>query len=625
MKFLFRLYAILFAIIFVTLIYLYFSINKTIDELNKNLDTLFISQAKQFAGNLEKELHATVGDGVYEKLKNDQSLRARMEHYISALVTSSYKYIFVLYRDKEGAYRYLLDGSKEDKGEFDSKLSVDTNYWDKVYKTKREVVINQRELDSLWITFLNPVINSKNEVEGVIAIDFSMKLPYKISEAIEPLNRIFFYIFVSIGIMLLILLYQTALNIKSRRDSITDELTTAYNRNYLREMLHKIDIDLYQIMMIDIDHFKKVNDNYGHKAGDYVLSKVAQIIKSEIREDDIFIRFGGEEFLLFIKRKAGEDIALQIAQRLRVRILNEHFEFDEKNIKVTVSIGVACQPQHFKSINGAIQYADEMLYFAKKLGRNRVITKADRAENSVAEYKSINDVKDALENERVICFYQPIYDISDEKIVKYEALVRMIDSNGVVVPPIFFLDTLMYTNVYNELTKRVLSIVFAMIEKHKIQISINLNLSDIIDNEIYKIIREQLESNRTLASWLIVELLEYEYSAEQVELLNERLMQIKSYGTKIAVDDFGSGYSNFTIFKHLPVDIVKIDGSLIKDIDESETSLKIVKSILQLVNDLDIESVAEFVHSKEVYEMVKSLGVDAAQGYYLGKPQEKIG
>ena len=625
MKHVKKLYSFIFFSIVLAIAYLFISTAQIQQTLNKNVENIFIQGAKSFAENINTQIKTVIKADPYKELKENPALQKRMEHALSIIVNDTFKYIFVLYRDSNGNYRYLLDGSKEDKARFNQRLSIDKKLWSSVYDTKVPLIINQKELDNLWITYLKPVIFDDKTV-AIIAIDFSTQLPQNIYNAIEPLNKIFIYIFIAIGILIIILVYQSMRSIKIKKESITDPLTKAYNRNYLRDLLNNINITKYQIMMLDIDHFKQVNDNYGHKAGDYILASTAKIIQNEIRDDDILIRFGGEEFLVFIKKSSiNSNLAYNIGQRIRKKIEASYFYYEDKELQITVSIGISCQPEHFKSVSLAIKYADEMLYRAKREGRNQVVSEI--TENTAAleggEIKSINDVKSALEDNRIICFFQAIYNTKSATIIKYEALVRMREKDNSIIPPIKFLESIMYTNVYNDLTKCVLESVFTQIKEKKIQISTNLNFSDILDNKIFNLIITELDAHKELSSWLIIELLEYEL-IEEITIIQSRLLQIKEYGVKIAIDDFGSGYSNYTIFKLLPIDILKIDGSLIKDIDTSETSYKITHSITLLAKELGITTVAEFVHSKEVLETVKTLQIDEVQGFYLAKPSEKI-
>ena len=625
MKHIKQLYSFIFFSIVLAIAYLFFSTAQIQQILNENVESIFIKEAKSFAQNINNNIKTVIKEDPYKELKENPSLQKKMEHALSIIINDTFKYIFVLYRDSNGNYRYLLDGSKEDKAHFNQRLSVDKKLWSSVYDTKVPLIINQKELDNLWITYLKPVVLN-NKTVAIIAIDFSTQLPQSIYNAIEPLNKIFIYIFIAIGLLIVILIYQSIRSIKIKKESITDPLTQAYNRNYLRDLLSNIDITKYQIMMLDIDHFKQVNDNYGHKTGDYILASSAKIMQNEIRDEDILIRFGGEEFLIFIKKSSVNSyLAYNIAQRIRKKIEESRFFYEDKELQITLSIGISCQPEHFKTVSLAIKYADEMLYKAKREGRNQVISQStnDTTLLKKTNTKSINDVKEALEEQRVVCFFQAIYNAASLTVVKYEALVRIKEKDGSITSPADFLESITYTNVYNDLTKSVLESVFTQIKEKKIQISTNLNFSDILDNKIFDLIIHELEVHKELSSWLIIELLEYEL-IEEITIVQSRLLRIKEYGVKIAIDDFGSGYSNYSIFKLLPIDILKIDGSLIKDIDTSEASYKITHSIILLAKELGITTVAEFVHSKEVLETVKMLHIDEVQGFYLAKPSPNI-
>jgi diguanylate cyclase (GGDEF)-like protein len=617
------LYGILFVSIIFALVYLFLSTSSIQKTINQNIENILINEAKSFAQNIDKKLHEKLDKNPYEELANNPQLRTQLNDKLSLLINPTLKYIFVLYKDKHNTYRYLLDGSFE--GEFHQRLAVEKKYWDKVYSTKKAVLIKQNQLENIWITCLQPVIFDQ-QVKAVIAIDFSTQLPKNIYYAIDPLKKIFTYIFIAIIILILILVYQTLLSFKNKKASITDELTQVYNRNFLRELLKDINIAEYQIIMLDIDYFKHINDNYGHKAGDLILTQTAQIIKECVRHEDYLIRFGGEEFLIFTKKNnTNPKLAYDVAQRIRQTVEKHPFYYEDQKITITVSLGVAYDPEHFKSPSSAIKHADEMLYRAKREGRNLVIANdiAKDTKTQQVEKKTINEVKSALEENRIICYFQPIFDTQTQEILKYEALVRFVQKDGSILAPYFFLSSVTHTSVYNDLTKRVLEIVFDKIKEKKCTMSLNLNFSDILDNTIYKMILEQLQMHKDLAQWLVIELLEYELIEDGV-IIKEKLENIRAFGVKIAIDDFGSGYSNYSIFKVLPIDILKIDGSLIKDIDTSKISYTLTHSIVTLAQELNITTVAEFVHSKEVFEVVQKLNVDETQGYFLSEPLATI-
>jgi diguanylate cyclase (GGDEF)-like protein len=625
MKYLKRLYFLIFISILLAISYLFLQTSQTQKILNKNVENILINEAKTFAYNIDEHLKKHIHNDPFAELKNNPKLREHLESSLAIPRSDAFKYIFVLYRDKHGAYRFLLDGSK-DKARFNQRLEVNKREWNRAYQTQKPLILKQSKLDGLWITYLLPFVLN-HQTKAIIAIDFSKELPQSIYNAIKPLNNIFTYIFIGIVFLILILLYQTFLSFKNKKESITDPLTGVYNRNFMRDLLKRINIDSYQIMMCDIDYFKQVNDNYGHKTGDEILIETAKILNTHIRPDDILIRYGGEEFLIFIKKTtSNEKLAYNIAQRMRQKVEETTFHTDNKVIKITLSIGITCQPEHFKSIPEAIKYADEMLYIAKRRGRNQIICESDidLAKLSITSEKSINEVKEALEEQRLICVFQPIFDTQTQEILKYEALVRIKERDGAIVSPDRFLKKIMYTNIYNDMTKRVLENVFQHIRSKQVIITTNLNFSDILDNTIFQLILNELTNNKELAPWLIIELLEYEILAETTAIVKERLEKIRSFGVKIAIDDFGSGYSNYTMFQILPIDILKIDGELIRDLDKSKTSYIITESIVILAKELGIKTVAEFVHSKEVFKVVQQLGIDEAQGFYLAKPQEEI-
>jgi len=622
MKYINRLYIVLIITIFISIGYLYKTVSNINNQMIVNIENILISKAKYFAQNIDEELKNNIHKDIYTTLKNNPQLRANLEHMFSVVITPSFKYIYILYRDQNGKYRYLIDGSKEDKGDFDQTLNVDREKWDKVYTTQKAQIFMQKNIDGLWITYLKPIIFDE-KVEAVLAIDFSTRLLSYIDKILAPIDNVFLYIFGSISILLLILLYQVVLNIKTKKESITDPLTLVYNRNYLRDFLKKANPAKYQIAILDIDHFKKVNDNYGHKAGDYILVEVARIIKETIRQKDIIIRFGGEEFLIFFYKDKNTALnASEISNRLRENLEKQEFYYEDTLIKVTASIGVVLHPEHFKSMLEAIKKSDEKLYIAKREGRNKVIMEENIESTRNGQVISIHDVKEALDTKRVICQYQPIIDLKTNKVIKYEALVRIRKDDGSLIYPNSFLDTVTNTNVYNDITKQVLDIVFQTIKKHHIAMSINLNLSDILDNVIYNIVLKEIKQNKELAQWLTIELLEYEQIS--TDILKERLLHIKSYGVKIALDDFGSGYSNFSIFEAFPIDILKIDGSLIQNINTSEISYSITEAILLFAKKLNITTIAEFIHNEEVLKIVQELGVEQGQGFYLGKPSDSL-
>ncbi len=616
-----KIYAAIMLIIFATFVYMYFSIDTIKKDLDTNIDKLIINLTRGFVNNIDKNIKNSISkDSIVEQLHSDSKLRKYIENIISTISTDSLQYVYILYRDKNGVYRYLVDGSFKDRGELDQPLNVKQEEWDRAYKTKKDRVFYQKDIDMLWTTYLHPIVQD-GKTEAILAIDFSFNLKNKIRETIKPLDIYFIFIFLAIFILALIFLLELYINYKIKQESYIDTLTKAYNRHYLRAFLDEENIDKYQILMIDIDYFKKINDNYGHKAGDVVLAGFADVTRQTIRDGDIFFRYGGEEFLVFVETNENMDIAEQIANRIKDRVEETKFIFEDRVIQITVSIGINKYPKNFKSIDQAIKYADEMLYLAKRDGRN-CIRMEQKDKNSLNKL-SIAEIKEAFDNNAIECYYQPIYSKTTQKILKYEALVRLIQKDNKVITPYLFLDKIFATTLYTELTQIVINSVFKEIKRLNVHISINLNFSDILDNKIYKLIIDSINRYKEYASFLTIELLEYE-KIENISALRKRIYEIKSYGVSISLDDFGSGYANYEVFKQLPIDIIKIDGSLIKDLPNSIISYKIVKSIIIFARELNIATVAEFIHSEEVLESAKKLDFDYLQGFYLSVPKKEI-
>ncbi|WP_457597045.1 EAL domain-containing protein [Hydrogenimonas sp.] len=618
------LYFVLFGLIGIFIVYFYVTFSGTYSDLMHNIESLYIERAKNISENIVDEIEDHCGEDLVTCLKSDPELRREIEHHMQVLITPTFKYIYALYRDEKGIYRYLLDGSKEDKGEFGNRLEVDVERWNDVYRDKIPKTFYQNDIEELYATHLTPIVEH-NETKGILAIDFSIGMVKKARTLLHPLKDIFKYIFTIITVLTLLLLYQTFTRLKDRKKSIIDDLTNVYNRTYLRDFLAKINLSHYQIAMIDIDFFKNINDTYGHKTGDDILREFALILKDETGKEDKIFRFGGEEFLLFIKKRRGKStLQICIAEKIRQKVEKHIFRSGEYAIKLTSSGGVVYEPHKYKNVQEAIKMADQLLYKAKRTGRNKIVTENIIKETFDLEedYIDIDEVKRAIEEKRVICHFQPIINLDSGRIVKYEALVRLVSTENEIITPNRFLKTIENTNIYNELTKTVLDISLNTIKQHHIAVSVNLNMSDIQNSKTYSLIKDEIEKYANVSNLLTIELLEYEEITDST--LSQRIEELKSHGVKIALDDFGSGYSNFSIFQVLSIDIVKIDGSLIANIDHCETSQAIVEGILHFCKKLNIDVVAEFVHNKSVLETLKRLHIKCGQGYYFAKPSDTI-
>ncbi len=610
------------------LAYTYNDILRAKENIFDRIEKHKIEQISFVLKNLQEDIYksnqiATKNDLVsfFEEKKN----REKYEHILSMMLSSDVKYSYVLYKDDENKFRFLLDASKTDKANFNQKFDIDLKEYNLAYATKEPQTVKQKNVENIYITYIYPII-SNGAVIGLFNIDFTTEIKAIILESIKPLEAFFTILTIFIFIFMGITLVQIFHYFITKKKIFTDPLTNTFNRNYLEEIGHIIDLKNYSIAMLDLDKFKVINDTYGHKAGDYVLSHVSTIFKKSIRESDILIRYGGEEFLLLVSNREIEKQKMPICERIRANVAKENFTYDGHDIKVTLSIGIHKHPSLEKNLQEAIKIADKMLYEAKRSGRNRVVVydeKLNSYSSSSSSSKYLSFVKEALAEDRVTCHYQPIYSHHTGEIFKYEALVRIIEDDGKIIMPMSFMPHIKLTNMHYKITQRVLSTVFDKFKDNQKLVSININFSDLINPDIEESIVKALKSNHSLASRVTFEILESD-EIENIELFKQKIHLLHSLKAKVSIDDFGSGYSNFKSVIDIEANFLKIDGSLIKNIDINSKDFKVVKSIVHFAAQSNMQTIAEFVHSKEVYEKLLLLDIDYMQGYYISKPEPHL-
>ena len=241
-------------------------------------------------------------------------------------------------------------------------------------------------------------------------------------------------------------------------------------------------------------------------------------------------------------------------------------------------------------------------------------------ENALKNIETIHTIKVAIDQKKIVSYFQPIVNNLTLKIEKYESLVRLIDEKGNLLSPFFFLDIAKKGRYYAKITKIVLDNSLALLQKTDKDISINLSMFDIENSEIREYIYELLHHHESIAHRVVFELLESE-DIQDFQIIKAFIQTIKRYGSKIAIDDFGTGYSNFERLLAYEPDILKIDGSLIKNIQTNQLSRNIVETIVSFAKKQNIKTVAEFVENEEIFEIVQNLGIDYSQGYAFGKPE----
>ncbi len=615
----FIIFAVILPLMTIISIFIYYEYTKTKENVFNIIQEHLLSEKSALLKNYSKYLTQKLGADIQLEITKDTNLYQRYEEELSLLRGNEIKYLYLLFKDSDNKFRYLLDTTleAEDKSEFNQKFDPQTDIWENAYKTKKLQVAKQHELQTLWITIAYPIVVDE-KVVAVLGADFTYDVYKQILNTLDPLEKIYFYVSIFMIIMLALAYILIYLYYINRKRSFVDPLTKVYNRQYLNEYLKTTSLEHYQLMMIDLDHFKQVNDNYGHTVGDKVLISVVQQIKNSIRQEDILVRFGGEEFLVLIHKQSLET-CLSIAERIRNAVMSHEIKTVNKHIVMTISIGINPFPFYAKNFDEAVKIADEELYRAKTSGRNCIKVSKEVNKTQSQTSKRIGDVKSAIDENRVLCAYQPIVSAKTGETLKYEMLLRLLDTKGSIISPLEFLPAIRHTNVYINITKIVIDFAIKTLKEHDFELSMNLDLQDIMNDDIMDLIKDGFSNNRKLAQRLTIEILEHE-EITNFDIIKKHINILKDLGFKIAIDDFGSGYANFQYLLYLKIDILKIDGSLIRDIDTNKNSYYIVETIAEFARKMNIETIAEQVETLEELKILKSLKVDYFQGYLLGKP-----
>ena len=406
---------------------------------------------------------------------------------------------------------------------------------------------------------------------------------------------------------------QIMLERTNRKLAFYDQLTNLPNRQ-------KISIDISKnhpdsCVIFNIDEFKEINDFFGTENGDKILKDIASWFS---KFDFETYRIDGDEFaILFYKDDSIEDIELKVENILNL-FEEELFYIENEKIQIAFSAGIA------KVKDNLLTKADIAVHYSKEQKVKISIYKEDG--NIEQKYKQniamASAIREALDDKRIICHYQPILDQKTDKIYKYETLVRMVSKEGRIIPPIEFLEISKKTKLYPYITREVLHQACNTFKNREENFSINLSIDDIKDiNIVNEIIETIIETNT--ASRITFEILESEEIENYQEVRNFS-KRIKEIGSKIAVDDFGTGYSNFEHILKLNVDYVKIDGSLIKGMENNNKNRIIVETIVDFAKKIGAKTIAEFVYNEATYLISKEIGIDYLQGFYIGKPSENL-
>lgn len=398
----------------------------------------------------------------------------------------------------------------------------------------------------------------------------------------------------------------------------TDNLTKLPNRaKLINELQNNKKLKLDAICIVDINSFKEVNDFFGHKIGDMILKSVGDLINESIinYEQLKLYKFSADTYCV-TNTTLEQDKFIEVINNVVDEAYKKVFHFEQYEIDIRVTAGIS-----FSNKNNKLITADIALQAAKKDHKDYLVfydelDKFQEYENNMLWTKKL---KTAFANDKIEVFYQPLINNETLKVDKYECLVRLIDEDEKVISPFFFLDISKKSNQYSKITKIVLEKSFKKFENLPFEFSVNISYDDIESPDFLDFIKEMLEKYN-VSNKVVFEILEDE-NIKNYDFLISFIDEVKALGCKVAIDDFGSGYSNFEHLLKMNVDYLKIDASLIKNIANDENSYKITKTIIEFAKSLNLKTIAEFVENKEIFEITKKLGADFSQGYYFSAPK----
>lgn len=416
-----------------------------------------------------------------------------------------------------------------------------------------------------------------------------------------------------------------------------DSLTGLLNRRGMNEHLQRAH-DLardhavgYALVLFDLDHFKLINDGFGHASGDAVLQQVAHLLQTRVRKEDHVARWGGEEFLALLPASS-LDTARAAAEKLRDIISHTRMSVGGTELRLTASFGVsAWEPENPLTIAELLGQCDSALYNAKAGGRNRVKQFEGK---SAQDYLQGFTLKRAIEDDRIRVAYQPLVSLADGQITGFEALARLVAENGDVIPAAQFIDVAnrlrLEHRIDSRVSKQVMSRCSLRMEQTGTPMKYMINCSaDFLSRpeDVQKLLdRAQHFCNACAvdmtgkAKPMVIEITERQLIGD-AEAVRKLVQPLIDFGFQLAVDDFGSGYSSYLYVLKLPVSYLKIEAELVREAAHSPRAQAMVRSINSMAHELGILTIAEGIEDEATADAMRRIGVDWGQGYYWGLPE----
>lgn len=416
-----------------------------------------------------------------------------------------------------------------------------------------------------------------------------------------------------------------------------DTLTSLPNRVFFNEMLNKTishtkrHKTTFAILLIELDRFKILNDVIGRAKGDLVLKEIATRISTVLRSEDILARFDGDEFVILLGNLTHPKYASQVADKI-LNVCQEPTRLESREFQISTSIGISIYPDNGKTLEELILHADKALYEAKRNGGNHFQYYTEEMDLEAHEHVKLETaLRKAITNNELVLYYQPKLSLKEDAIQSMEALLRWENPELGLINPNQFIPIAEETGLINPIGEWVIREACRTNKAWQkqgfppISISVNLSPRQFHAQDIAAMVKSVLTETKLDPKYLELEITETTVMGD-INVASERLTELKKIGVTISIDDFGVGYTSLSYLKKLPVSIIKIDRSFVKDIPENQDHATIINAIISLAHNLDMKVVAEGVESLEQLEYLSHNQCDMVQGYYLCRPlpQNKI-
>jgi diguanylate cyclase (GGDEF)-like protein/PAS domain S-box-containing protein len=409
---------------------------------------------------------------------------------------------------------------------------------------------------------------------------------------------------------------------QAQHDPLTDLPNRSLLRHALQDALHVSKAPQLGLLMMDLDHFKEVNDTFGHLYGDQLLQQVGARLQGAVGEAGTLARLGGDEFGVLLPA-ADANEAIRVAQQL-LSALDAPFLLEGHTLALGASVGISLSPEHAADAETLLRYADVAMYVAKRSGGGVEMYSAEHDRHSADRLALASELRRAIEDGQLVLYYQPTIDCSRGQINGVEALVRWQHPRRGLIPPDQFIPLAEQSGVINALTQHVLQVALRQCRTWldaglELCMSVNLSMRNLHDPKLPESISTMLAAEGVPPELLNLEITEGTIMADAERALAV-LEQLRALGVRIAIDDFGTGYSSMAYLKGMPVDALKIDRSFVRKLATDQSDRAIVRSAVELGHNLGLKVVAEGVEDVVSYQQLARLGCDLAQGYYMGRP-----